>query len=220
MKWYQKTWVIILLLIFFFPVGVFFLWKEKKSWKKQIKIALSVVMGVWFLGSVGTVFSDSNTENVVSNKTIESKVTESKTVETSTKSEELTKKETEEKAKQEEEKLAQEKAEQERIEQEKAEEERKAQEAAAEAERVAQEKAEQERIAQEQAAQAEAERKAQEQVTQSNVKDYVLNTSTKKFHNPSCRDVSKIKAENYSTISGTRDDAINAGYSPCGHCNP
>lgn len=97
-----------------------------------------------------------------------------------------------------------------------------------EEERKAQEKAEQERIAQEQ---AEAERKAQEeaaeqaaqqaaQVQQSNVKDYVLNTSTMKFHYPGCRSVKQIKAENYSTMSGTREDAINSGYSPCGICNP
>lgn len=126
----------------------------------------------------------------------------------------IAKREAEEKAKkEEEERKAQEKAEQERIAQEQAEAERKAQEEAAaqaEAQRIAQEQAAAEQAAQQQATQAQ----------QSNVKDYVLNTSTMKFHNPSCRDVSKIKAENYSTMSGTRDDAINAGYSPCKHCNP
>lgn len=49
---------------------------------------------------------------------------------------------------------------------------------------------------------------------------YVLNLSTMKFHYPSCRDVSKIADENYGTYKGTRDDLINQGYSPCGHCNP
>lgn len=50
---------------------------------------------------------------------------------------------------------------------------------------------------------------------------YVLNTNTKKFHYPSCRDVSKIKSKNYKEWKNvTRDEVINAGYSPCGHCHP
>ena len=49
---------------------------------------------------------------------------------------------------------------------------------------------------------------------------YVLNTNTKKFHYPSCKDVKKIKAENYATSSSSRDDIIAQGYSSCGHCHP
>ncbi len=49
---------------------------------------------------------------------------------------------------------------------------------------------------------------------------YVLNTNSRKFHYPSCNDVKKIAPQNYETFEGTRDEAINAGYSPCGHCNP
>ena len=50
---------------------------------------------------------------------------------------------------------------------------------------------------------------------------YILNTNTKKFHYPSCRDVSKIKPKNYKEWKNvTRDEVINAGYSPCGHCHP
>lgn len=49
---------------------------------------------------------------------------------------------------------------------------------------------------------------------------YVLNTSTKKFHKPSCRDVDKIKDGNKSTINDTRENVIARGYSPCGHCHP
>ncbi len=44
---------------------------------------------------------------------------------------------------------------------------------------------------------------------------YVLNTNTKKYHRPSCRDVKRIKPENYATSS-----TIPPGYSPCGHCHP
>ncbi len=49
---------------------------------------------------------------------------------------------------------------------------------------------------------------------------YVLNTSTMKFHNPLCRDVGKINAGNRQDYTGTRDEVIAKGYSPCGHCNP
>ena len=49
---------------------------------------------------------------------------------------------------------------------------------------------------------------------------YVLNTSTMKFHRPSCGDVPRIAAKNYSTSSRSRDYLISIGYSPCGHCDP
>lgn len=74
------------------------------------------------------------------------------------------------------------------------------------------------------AKQAEQERIAAEQQTaaaqQPQTSSYVVNTNTGKFHSPSCRDVNKIKPENYWAYDGTRDDLINQGYSPCGHCNP
>ena len=133
------------------------------------------------------------------------------------------------------ERIAQEQAEQEEAERIAAEQ--------AEADRIAAEQAEADRIAQEQAQQAEAERIAQEQAQaaqaaaqtqnsannfntydnasqQQTTSNYVLNTSTMKFHFPRCRDVKKIAPQNYSTYDGTRDDVINQGYSPCGHCNP
>ena len=49
---------------------------------------------------------------------------------------------------------------------------------------------------------------------------YVLNTSTMKFHKSTCKDVDKIKEENYSTFDGSRDEIIGMGYEPCGHCKP
>ncbi len=49
---------------------------------------------------------------------------------------------------------------------------------------------------------------------------YVLNTSTQKFHIPTCRDVKKIKPENYEECYKSRDDIIADNYSPCGHCHP
>ena len=133
------------------------------------------------------------------------------------------------------ERIAQEQAEQEeaeRIAAEQAEAERIAQEQAqqAEAERIAQEQAEAERIAQEQAQAAQAAAQAQNSANNFNTYDnasqqqttssYVLNTNTMKFHSPGCKDVKKIAPQNYSTYDGTKNDIMNQGYSPCGHCNP
>lgn len=50
--------------------------------------------------------------------------------------------------------------------------------------------------------------------------DYVLNTSSKKFHYPSCSSVDKIKAKNRKDHHGSRDDLIAQGYDPCGNCHP
>lgn len=50
--------------------------------------------------------------------------------------------------------------------------------------------------------------------------EYVANTNTKKFHYPNCASVGKMKEKNKAYISGTRDDLISMGYSPCGNCHP
>ena len=49
---------------------------------------------------------------------------------------------------------------------------------------------------------------------------YVLNTNTKKFHYPSCSSVETIKDKNRQDFTGSREEAINMGYDPCGRCNP
>lgn len=51
-------------------------------------------------------------------------------------------------------------------------------------------------------------------------KTYILNTSSKKFHNPDCSGAKTIKEENKQTYTGSRDDLITEGYSPCGTCKP
>jgi len=48
--------------------------------------------------------------------------------------------------------------------------------------------------------------------------EWVLNTSSKKIHYPSCRDVKRIKPENYSTSNSSVDELKAQGYSTCGHC--
>lgn len=50
--------------------------------------------------------------------------------------------------------------------------------------------------------------------------DYVLNTNTKKFHYPSCKSAKTIKDKNRDEYTGTRDELIAMGYSPCGNCDP
>lgn len=49
---------------------------------------------------------------------------------------------------------------------------------------------------------------------------YVLNTSTMKFHYPSCRYVPKISPRNYATSTQSRGALTSQGYSSCGHCHP
>ena len=50
--------------------------------------------------------------------------------------------------------------------------------------------------------------------------DYVLNTNSKKFHYPSCSSVDDMKESNKQYYTGSRDDLIASGYSPCGRCHP
>lgn len=58
--------------------------------------------------------------------------------------------------------------------------------------------------------------------TDNNTKSYtyVLNTGTRKFHHSSCSSVKQINSSNYSEFTGTRDEIIGKGYSPCGKCKP
>ena len=49
---------------------------------------------------------------------------------------------------------------------------------------------------------------------------YILNTSSKKFHDPDCAGAATMKEENKQTYTGSRDDLIDEGYTPCGTCKP
>lgn len=59
------------------------------------------------------------------------------------------------------------------------------------------------------------ESQAEEQKT-----DYVLNTSSKKFHRPDCPSVDSMSEKNRQEYHGTREELIAQGYEPCGSCNP
>lgn len=50
--------------------------------------------------------------------------------------------------------------------------------------------------------------------------EYILNTSSKKFHLPSCGSVQDIKDENKESFNGSRDWLLENGYEPCGRCKP
>lgn len=49
---------------------------------------------------------------------------------------------------------------------------------------------------------------------------YVLNTSSKKFHLPTCASVDDISEKNRAYSTATAEELIAAGYKPCGRCNP
>lgn len=49
---------------------------------------------------------------------------------------------------------------------------------------------------------------------------YILNTSSKKFHDPDCAGAKTMKDENKQTYTGSRDGLIDEGYTPCGTCKP
>ena len=50
--------------------------------------------------------------------------------------------------------------------------------------------------------------------------EYVLNTSTMKFHLPGCSSVDKMSKANKQVVNDSRDHILSLGYSPCKRCNP
>lgn len=50
--------------------------------------------------------------------------------------------------------------------------------------------------------------------------EYVLNTSSKKFHLPSCEGINQMSEKNKKNYSGYKSDLISQGYEACGSCNP
>lgn len=50
--------------------------------------------------------------------------------------------------------------------------------------------------------------------------DCILNVKNKKFHKPDCSATSDISSANKQDFTGTRNQLIARGYSPCGICKP
>ena len=48
----------------------------------------------------------------------------------------------------------------------------------------------------------------------------VLNTSSKKFHRPTCRYAEQLQDERRVEYNGSREELIEKGYDPCKVCNP
>lgn len=57
-------------------------------------------------------------------------------------------------------------------------------------------------------------------VTSHELREYVLNTKSMKFHRPTCSSVDDIADNNKQEATATRDELISEGYSPCKQCNP
>ena len=49
---------------------------------------------------------------------------------------------------------------------------------------------------------------------------YIINTNTGRFHLPDCQSVQDMKEKNRKEFFGTREELVDAGYKPCGRCNP
>ena len=48
----------------------------------------------------------------------------------------------------------------------------------------------------------------------------VINTNSGRFHLPECQSVQDMKEKNRKEFFGTREELVDAGYKPCGRCNP
>ena len=49
---------------------------------------------------------------------------------------------------------------------------------------------------------------------------YVLNERSKKFHLPDCSGIVNMSPKNRRDFTGTREELIASGYTPCGTCKP
>ena len=49
---------------------------------------------------------------------------------------------------------------------------------------------------------------------------YILNTNSHKFHYPDCAGVASMSDANRQEYTGSREDLIARGYTPCGQCDP
>ncbi len=54
----------------------------------------------------------------------------------------------------------------------------------------------------------------------SDIREFVLNTNSKKFHTPDCSGATNISSSNKEEYRGTRAAIIKEGYQPCGICKP
>ena len=56
--------------------------------------------------------------------------------------------------------------------------------------------------------------------TQNKQVSFILNRASGIFHLPDCPSAGRIKERNKASFSGTREEAIALGYTPCRNCKP
>lgn len=67
MKWYQKSWVIVLFIIFVFPVGLFLMWKYT-NWNKILKVVVTCIIAFVLIGNYGSSDNKAEVSKVVDNE--------------------------------------------------------------------------------------------------------------------------------------------------------
>jgi len=78
--WYQKTWLVVILCIVFFPVGLYALWKNTKI-KKGWKIFFTIIIAIIVLSNLGDDKSASKSSSGIGNESdLDSKSSESKPI--------------------------------------------------------------------------------------------------------------------------------------------
>lgn len=66
--WYGKTWVIVLFLLLFWPVGIVLMWLKSCKWAKGAKIGVTVALAVLLIGSISiSVMAFNQVMNAVQN---------------------------------------------------------------------------------------------------------------------------------------------------------
>lgn len=203
--WYKRTWGIILMLILFFPIGLYLLWRYSK-WNTTVK---GVVTGIVSLFVIAAMAGNDNKEpepdrsmpsQLVTEETTEASsetgseattgtTTDSETTTTATSSEATTESVTATKAN-----------------------------TTTSAKITTVTKAETTTTTTTTTVivvtEAPTEKPTQRTYT------YVLNTSTHRFHSSGCNSVDDIAPQNYGEYTGTRDEVVAQGYQPCGRCKP
>ena len=203
--WYKRTWGIILMLIVFFPIGLYLLWRYSK-WNTTVKGVVTGIVSLFVIAAMAGNGNDnkepepdrSMPSQLVTEETTEASsetgseattgtTTDSETTTTATSSDATTESVTATKAN-----------------------------TTTSAKVTTVTKAETTTTTTTVIVVTEAPTEKPTQRTYT----YVLNTSTHRFHSSGCNSVDDIKAENYGEYTGTRDEVMAQGYQPCGRCKP
>lgn len=67
---------------------------------------------------------------------------------------------------------------------------------------------------------SDGEMQEQEKVQGYYQETYIINTNSRVFHKPKCSSVKRMKEKNKMECTGTREEILDQGYSPCKNCNP